>query len=163
VATKQVAQALRLIGRWRKDRRAHRAVFGFTDEYTHPQETETVKDLNTHQRAQLLDEREVVEHQGKGFQVVPFRWVVERTFAWLLNYRRHRCDYECHPMSRPRHSENHPPCGEARYHHASTASRCRYGHEGIQGCMTTPQSGLLELHGAEAPGPFQLKIEPGGG
>src|ERR687883_51365 len=22
------------------------------------------------------------------------RWVVERTFAWLLNYRRHRCDYE---------------------------------------------------------------------
>jgi putative transposase len=20
--------------------------------------------------------------------------VVERTFAWLLNYRRHRCDYE---------------------------------------------------------------------
>ena len=37
---------------------------------------------------------EVVEHQGKGFQVVPFRWVVERTFAWSLNYRRHRCDYE---------------------------------------------------------------------
>ncbi len=40
------------------------------------------------------DHLEVVEHQGKGFQVVPFRWVVERTFAWLLNYRRHRCDYE---------------------------------------------------------------------
>jgi len=37
---------------------------------------------------------EVVEHSGKGFQVVPHRWVVERTFAWLLNYRRHRCDYE---------------------------------------------------------------------
>jgi putative transposase len=37
---------------------------------------------------------EVVEHQGKGFQVVPFRWGVERTFAWLLNYRRHRCGYE---------------------------------------------------------------------
>jgi putative transposase len=26
--------------------------------------------------------------------VVPHRWVVERTFAWLLNYRRHRYDYE---------------------------------------------------------------------
>ena len=37
---------------------------------------------------------EVVEHTGKGFQVVPHRWVVERTFAWLLNDRRHRCDYE---------------------------------------------------------------------
>jgi putative transposase len=37
---------------------------------------------------------EVVEHTGKGFRVVPHRWVVERTFAWLLNYRRHRCDYE---------------------------------------------------------------------
>jgi putative transposase len=37
---------------------------------------------------------EVVERASKGFQVVPHRWVVERTFAWLLNYRRHRCDYE---------------------------------------------------------------------
>jgi putative transposase len=37
---------------------------------------------------------EIVEPSGKGFRVVPYRWVVERTFAWLLNYRRHRCDYE---------------------------------------------------------------------
>jgi putative transposase len=37
---------------------------------------------------------EVVDHTGTGFQVVPYRWIVERTFAWLLNYRRHRCDYE---------------------------------------------------------------------
>ena len=37
---------------------------------------------------------EVVEREGKGFQVVPYRWVVERTFAWLLNYRWHRCDYK---------------------------------------------------------------------
>ena len=37
---------------------------------------------------------EVVEHTGKGLRVVPHRWVVERTFAWLLNYRRHRGDYE---------------------------------------------------------------------
>ena len=27
-------------------------------------------------------EREVVEPTGKGFQVVPYRGVVERTFAW---------------------------------------------------------------------------------
>lgn len=30
----------------------------------------------------------------KGFQVLPHRWVVERTFAWLLRYRRLAKDYE---------------------------------------------------------------------
>ena len=44
---------------------------------------------------------EVVEKQGPGFAVVPRRWVVERTFAWLLNYRRHAKDYE----GVPHHSE----------------------------------------------------------
>lgn len=29
-----------------------------------------------------------------GFQVIPWRWVVERTFAWLGNYRRLSKDYE---------------------------------------------------------------------
>lgn len=37
---------------------------------------------------------EVVERKEPGFQVLPRRWVVERTFAWLLNYRRHSKDYE---------------------------------------------------------------------
>ena len=37
---------------------------------------------------------EVVEHHGPGFQLVKRRWVVERTFSWLLNYRRHSRDYE---------------------------------------------------------------------
>jgi transposase len=37
---------------------------------------------------------EVVEHTGKGFQVVKHRWKVERTFAWLLNDRRHSRDDE---------------------------------------------------------------------
>jgi putative transposase len=32
--------------------------------------------------------------EGKGFQVVPWRWAVERTFAWLLNDRRQSRDYE---------------------------------------------------------------------
>ena len=29
-----------------------------------------------------------------GFQVIPWQWVVERTFAWLGNYRRLSKDYE---------------------------------------------------------------------
>jgi len=37
---------------------------------------------------------EVVGRTGKGFQVVKRRWVVERTFAWLLNFRRLSKDYE---------------------------------------------------------------------
>ena len=31
---------------------------------------------------------------GKGFQVVKRRWVVERTFAWLCNFRQLSKDYE---------------------------------------------------------------------
>jgi putative transposase len=30
----------------------------------------------------------------QGFKVLPRRWVVERTFAWISNYRRHSRDYE---------------------------------------------------------------------
>jgi putative transposase len=37
---------------------------------------------------------EVVEHTGKGFEVIKQRWKVERTLAWLLNDRRHSKDYE---------------------------------------------------------------------
>jgi len=37
---------------------------------------------------------EVVKPEGKGFQVAKRRWVVERTFAWLLNFRRLSKDYE---------------------------------------------------------------------
>jgi putative transposase len=32
--------------------------------------------------------------QSKGFVVLPKRWIVERTFAWLARYRRHSKDYE---------------------------------------------------------------------
>ena len=32
--------------------------------------------------------------EQKGFQVLPRRWVVERTFAWLGRYRRLSKDYE---------------------------------------------------------------------
>jgi len=33
----------------------------------------------------------------KGFVVLPKRWIVERTFAWIMRYRRHSRDYERNP------------------------------------------------------------------
>jgi putative transposase len=35
----------------------------------------------------------------EGFQVLPKRWIVERTFAWLGRCRRHSKDYERNPAS----------------------------------------------------------------
>jgi putative transposase len=32
---------------------------------------------------------------GQGFKLLPKRWVVERTFSWLSNYRRLSKHYEC--------------------------------------------------------------------
>lgn len=40
---------------------------------------------------------EVTQRQGKGFTPEPFRWVVERTFAWLENARILCRDYEVLP------------------------------------------------------------------
>ena len=37
--------------------------------------------------------------KAKGFEVLPRRWVVERTFAWLMRYRRHSRDYERNPQT----------------------------------------------------------------
>jgi len=31
---------------------------------------------------------------SKKFQILPLRWVVERTFSWIENYRRMTIDYE---------------------------------------------------------------------
>jgi putative transposase len=40
---------------------------------------------------------EVVHRTGCGFVVMPRRWVVERTFAWIGKYRRMSKDYEALP------------------------------------------------------------------
>ena len=41
-----------------------------------------------------LDLEVVKRTQKKGFKVLPWRWIVERTFAWLIRYRRLTIDYE---------------------------------------------------------------------
>ncbi|WP_329528501.1 transposase [Streptomyces sp. NBC_01462] len=33
----------------------------------------------------------------QGFKVIPRRWIVERTFGWLMHHRRLARDYETHP------------------------------------------------------------------
>jgi putative transposase len=39
---------------------------------------------------------EIVERdrEAKGFEVLPKRWIVERTFSWLIRNRRLSKDYE---------------------------------------------------------------------
>lgn len=41
-----------------------------------------------------LDWEVVKRTQKKGFKVLPWRWIVERTFAWLMRYWRLTIDYE---------------------------------------------------------------------
>jgi transposase len=48
----------------------------------------------------------------RGFAVIPWRWVVERTFAWLTAHRRLARDYERHPA----HSRSHDPLGRDQHH-----------------------------------------------
>jgi putative transposase len=44
-----------------------------------------------------LDWEVVKRKQKKGFNVLPWRWIVERTLAWLTRYRRLTIDYEVLP------------------------------------------------------------------
>jgi putative transposase len=44
-----------------------------------------------------LDLEVMKRTQKKGFKVLPWRWLVERTFAWLMRYRRLTIDYEVLP------------------------------------------------------------------
>jgi transposase len=52
-------------------------------------------------RALLKTTIEVVRKPAgqKGFAVIPRRWAVERTFAWITSYRRLARDYERHPAT----------------------------------------------------------------
>jgi putative transposase len=46
-----------------------------------------------------LDWEVVKRKPEKGFKVLPWRWIVERTLAWLIRYRRLTIDYEVLPAT----------------------------------------------------------------
>ncbi len=56
------------------------------------------KDVAAAIRDELEIDLEIVPKPAgqKGFAVIPRRWLVERTFAWLGRYRRLSKDYEYH-------------------------------------------------------------------
>jgi putative transposase len=39
---------------------------------------------------------EVIERTAQTFEILPKRWIVERTFGWLNRFRRLSKDYEVH-------------------------------------------------------------------
>jgi putative transposase len=39
----------------------------------------------------------ITRKAADGFRIQPRRWVAERTFAWVVGYRRLRTEYEYHP------------------------------------------------------------------
>lgn len=45
-------------------------------------------------RAVKIVAKVVVRTKKKGFEPIPRRWVVERTFSWIINQRRLKIDYE---------------------------------------------------------------------
>ncbi len=42
---------------------------------------------------------EVIQRVAQTFEILPKRWIVERTFGWLNRYRRLSKDYELHSES----------------------------------------------------------------
>lgn len=57
-------------------------------------EAQWLKDWVSERKKTHKIDLEVVERSGKGFEVIPQRWKVERTLSWISNDRRNARDYE---------------------------------------------------------------------
>ncbi len=57
-------------------------------------ELEIVQHEDANQSGVWLDKDQEVPAKKKGFRVLKWRWIVERTFGWLIRHRRLSKDYE---------------------------------------------------------------------
>ena len=55
--------------------------------------------VETNSRGRGTPSAEIGRKEADGFVVLPKRWIVECTFAWLQRRRRHSKDYERNPDS----------------------------------------------------------------
>lgn len=62
-------------------------------------EAQWLKDWVSERKKTHKIDLEVVERSGKGFEVIPQRWKVERTLSWISNDRRNARDYETLPAN----------------------------------------------------------------
>lgn len=83
VGAKLLLQAIPFVSRW--------AVFLFDGAYDKPPLVHWCETLF----GVLV---EIMQRFGQGFQVLPKRWIVERTFGWLNWSRRLSKDYEALPV-----------------------------------------------------------------
>ncbi len=91
---------------WRmtpKDFPPHNIVFYYFTKWKREGVFEDIMDtLREKLRVLLGCKLEVVlrpDESPKKFNVIPLRWIVERSFAWLYNFRRIALDYEFHSES----------------------------------------------------------------
>lgn len=57
-------------------------------------DVEVTRRSNEGVQTQWLEPGQKPEPRKKGFEVLRWRWIVERTFGWIGRYRRHSKDYE---------------------------------------------------------------------
>jgi len=65
------------------------------NKYVREWTVQTIK--RSRSRFRIIEEQFLVEVEKPKFEVLPRRWVIERTFSWFSRYRRLSKDYEFSP------------------------------------------------------------------